>query len=237
MLVGLALVGVGTFFAQATATGFVGRAATTDRGSASGIYLACYFLGGLVGTAVLGQVFDRLGWAACVAGVGAGPRRWRRGSPRGLKMAAARQGLVTGRGRIVSGTTACLPLSRPASAVKSAGARPCRSTRPAIRPSEITPKAVWLRRRELLAGAAALGLAGSIAEPAAAAALAAAKSPLSTDEPPTPLEDITSYNNYYEFGTDKDDPARNADTLTTQPWTVKVDGLVAKPATISSRTS
>ena len=70
VLAGLALVGVGTFFAQATATGFVGRAATTDRGSASGIYLACYFLGGLVGTAVLGQLFDRLGWAACVAGIG-----------------------------------------------------------------------------------------------------------------------------------------------------------------------
>ena len=63
------LVGVGTFFAQAAATGFVGRAATTDRGSASGIYLACYFFGGLVGSAVLGQLFDRLGWAACVAGV------------------------------------------------------------------------------------------------------------------------------------------------------------------------
>ena len=43
----------------------------TDRGSASGIYLACYFFGGLVGTAVLGQLFDRLGWAACVAGIGA----------------------------------------------------------------------------------------------------------------------------------------------------------------------
>jgi predicted MFS family arabinose efflux permease len=71
VLAGLALVGVGSFFAQATATGFVGRAATTDRGSASGIYLACYFFGGLVGTAVLGQVFDRFGWAACVAGVGA----------------------------------------------------------------------------------------------------------------------------------------------------------------------
>ena len=70
VLLGLALVGVGTFFAQATATGFVGRAATTDRGAASGLYLASYFLGGLVGTAVLGQVFDRLGWAACVAGVG-----------------------------------------------------------------------------------------------------------------------------------------------------------------------
>jgi predicted MFS family arabinose efflux permease len=70
LLIGLALVGVGTFFAQATATGFVGRAATTDRGSASGLYLASYFLGGLVGSAVLGQVFDRLGWTACVAGIG-----------------------------------------------------------------------------------------------------------------------------------------------------------------------
>ncbi len=66
---GLALVGVGTFFAQATATGFVSRAATGDRGSASGIYLACYFLGGLVGSAVLGQIFDRLGWPALVAGL------------------------------------------------------------------------------------------------------------------------------------------------------------------------
>jgi predicted MFS family arabinose efflux permease len=64
-------VGVGTFFAQAAATGFVGRVATTDRGSASGIYLACYFFGGIVGTAVLGQLFDRLGWTACVAGIAA----------------------------------------------------------------------------------------------------------------------------------------------------------------------
>jgi len=71
VIVGLMLVGVGTFFAQAVATGFVGRAATADRGSASGIYLACYFLGGLVGTAVLGQLFDRFGWIACVAGIGA----------------------------------------------------------------------------------------------------------------------------------------------------------------------
>jgi MFS transporter, YNFM family, putative membrane transport protein len=70
VLWGMVLVGVGTFFAQAAATGFVSRAATTDRGSASGIYLACYFLGGLVGSAVLGLVFDRSGWPACVAGVG-----------------------------------------------------------------------------------------------------------------------------------------------------------------------
>ena len=69
VLAGLALVGVGTFFAQAVATGFVGRAASVDRGAASGLYLACYFAGGLVGSAVLGQVFDRLGWGACVAGI------------------------------------------------------------------------------------------------------------------------------------------------------------------------
>jgi YNFM family putative membrane transporter len=69
VLVGLMLVGVGTFFAQATATGFVGRAATIDRGSASGIYLACYFFGGIVGSLVLGQLFDHFGWAACVAGI------------------------------------------------------------------------------------------------------------------------------------------------------------------------
>jgi YNFM family putative membrane transporter len=71
VLAGLMLVGVGTFFAQATATGFVGRAATTNRGSASGIYLACYFFGGIVGSIVLGQLFDHFGWAACVAGIAA----------------------------------------------------------------------------------------------------------------------------------------------------------------------
>jgi predicted MFS family arabinose efflux permease len=70
VLTGMVLVAVGTFFAQATTTGFVGRAATTDRASANGIYLASYFLGGLVGAAVLGQVFDGLGWGAAVAGVG-----------------------------------------------------------------------------------------------------------------------------------------------------------------------
>jgi predicted MFS family arabinose efflux permease len=70
VLTGMVLVGAGTFLAQATTTGFVSRAATADRGSASGIYLASYFTGGLVGTAILGQVFDRIGWAACVAGIG-----------------------------------------------------------------------------------------------------------------------------------------------------------------------
>jgi predicted MFS family arabinose efflux permease len=71
VLAGMVLVGIGTFFAQACATGFVGQAARDNRGVASGTYLACYFLGGLVGSAVLGQLFDRLGWTACITGVGA----------------------------------------------------------------------------------------------------------------------------------------------------------------------
>jgi len=71
VLAGLALVGVGTFFAQATATGFVGRAAMGDRGAASGLYLASYFLGGLAGSATLGPVFDAFGWSATVGGIGA----------------------------------------------------------------------------------------------------------------------------------------------------------------------
>lgn len=71
VVVGLACVGAGTFFAQATATGFVGRAASHDPSSASGMYLASYFLGGLVGAAVIGQLFQQLGWPAAVAAVGA----------------------------------------------------------------------------------------------------------------------------------------------------------------------
>ena len=65
------VLGVGTFFAQAIATGFVGRAATADRGSASGIYLTSYFTGGLVGSAVLGRAYELFDWGGCVAGIGA----------------------------------------------------------------------------------------------------------------------------------------------------------------------
>ena len=71
VLIGMVLVGAGTFFAQACATGFVGRAATSDRGAASGLYLASYFFGGLIGSAVLGVLFDMFGWTACVGGVAA----------------------------------------------------------------------------------------------------------------------------------------------------------------------
>ena len=70
VLTGLVLVAVGTFFAQAAATGFVSRSAKTERGAASGIYLASYYLGGLVGSAVLGIVFDSFGWIATVAALG-----------------------------------------------------------------------------------------------------------------------------------------------------------------------
>jgi predicted MFS family arabinose efflux permease len=69
VIVGLACVGAGTFFAQASATGFVGRTATADPGSASGLYLASYFLGGLVGAAGVGQLFQHVGWPAAVAAV------------------------------------------------------------------------------------------------------------------------------------------------------------------------
>ena len=71
ILAGLALVAAGTFFAQAAATGFVSRAALTDRGAASGLYLASYYVGGLTGTALLGPLYQAFGWTACVAAIGA----------------------------------------------------------------------------------------------------------------------------------------------------------------------
>ncbi|HTR16468.1 MAG TPA: MFS transporter [Acetobacteraceae bacterium] len=69
VLAGLVLVGVGTFLAQAIATSTVGAAATGERAAASGMYLAAYYLGGLLGTAVLGQVYQHFGWNGCVVGV------------------------------------------------------------------------------------------------------------------------------------------------------------------------
>jgi len=70
VLLGMVLVGVGTFFAQAIGTGYVGRAAKSDRATASGLYLASYYLGGLAGAAVIGQLFDRYGWDLSVAVIG-----------------------------------------------------------------------------------------------------------------------------------------------------------------------
>ena len=99
-----------------------------------------------------------------------------------------------------------------------------------IASSEITPRDIYLRRRDFLAGTAAIGAAGFFGAPALAAKLDAAKSKYSTDDKLTSLKDVTTYNNYYEFGVDKSDPAANAKTLKTTPWTVKVDGLVNKAA-------
>ncbi len=109
--------------------------------------------------------------------------------------------------------------------------------------SEITPKATYLNRRTLIQGlAGAAATAASSAWPALAqggrpgkgAALAANRSEVAgataTDKP-TSYADITSYNNYYEFGTDKSDPARTAGTLKPRPWTVVVEGEVKKPGT------
>jgi methionine sulfoxide reductase catalytic subunit len=88
-----------------------------------------------------------------------------------------------------------------------------------------------MRRREFMAAGGALAVCALAPCLARATPLAAAKSPLSTtQESLTPLQSITSYNNFYEFGTDKQDPAKQAHTLQTKPWTVKVDGLVAKAA-------
>ncbi len=85
--------------------------------------------------------------------------------------------------------------------------------------SDVTPEAVWMTRRQWMTGAVALG---AMAGPAAAS---------STDEEPNTWEEITSYNNFYEFGTGKDDPKRNAGALTTDPWSIVIDGLVERPGT------
>jgi len=95
--------------------------------------------------------------------------------------------------------------------------------------SDVTPKADRLNRRQIMAGAAAMGL-GTIANPALAAFDPVA-SAFSTDEEPNSFEDITTYNNFYEFGTGKTDPAQNAGGLVTDPWSVVIDGLVERPGT------
>jgi sulfoxide reductase catalytic subunit YedY len=83
-----------------------------------------------------------------------------------------------------------------------------------IRPSEISPYGAYLNRRQLIGAGIALSLGSLLARTVRADTLAAAKSPLSTDEEPTALKYVTSYNNYYEFGTDKSDPSQNAHSLT-----------------------
>ena len=88
-----------------------------------------------------------------------------------------------------------------------------------LRDKDVTDEAAFLNRRQLMAGAAAgMGLAGVGAAQARAQELE-----------PTSYDDVTTYNNYYEFGTGKGDPVDHAHMLTTQPWTVKIDGLVDRP--------
>lgn len=113
-------------------------------------------------------------------------------------------------------------------------------------PSDITPQAVYQQRRSLLkrwasgaAGATLASWAGrealaqtAIPRPGKLAPLPGVQSKVAgavTLEKPTAYQDASTYNNFYEFGTDKADPARNAHTLKTQPWTVEVEGLVKKP--------
>ena len=111
-----------------------------------------------------------------------------------------------------------------------------------IAPSEITPKALYLRRREFIQGiAAGAGLiaAGGLGALAVSPEVRAQtkipgvkESPFSTDEKPNSFEDITSYNNFYELGTDKADPKRNAHLLQPRPWTLRVDGECDAPGEI-----
>ena len=113
--------------------------------------------------------------------------------------------------------------------------------------SEITPRAVYEDRRRMLqwmaggaagaalatwAGREALAQSAGVPRPGKLAALASARSAVAgavTMEKLTDYKDVSTYNNFYEFGTDKADPARNAHTLKTTPWTVEVEGLVKKP--------
>src|SRR5580704_10798710 len=110
--------------------------------------------------------------------------------------------------------------------------------------SEITPKSTYMNRRTFIVGAAAAGaaLAGgfylrehldssdtSSVQANGAKLSGIVKSPFSTTETPTSLKDITNYNNYYEFSTDKYEPNGLAKDFRTRPWTVAIDGLVKKP--------
>jgi len=92
-----------------------------------------------------------------------------------------------------------------------------------LRWSDVTPRADWLSRRAILAGAGALAASPVLAK------IAAEPSIYSTDETPNTLEDISGYNNFYEFGTGKEDPAAYSRHFTTDPWAVAIDGMVDRP--------
>src|SRR5580693_9457619 len=111
--------------------------------------------------------------------------------------------------------------------------------------SDVTPRDIYLHRRKFLYG---MGLAGGLAlagesladliNPSLRAYASTklpglAESPFSTTEKITPEQVVTTYNNYYEFGTEKGDPAKNAQKFVTSPWTVSVEGECAKPRKFS----
>ena len=104
-----------------------------------------------------------------------------------------------------------------------------------VRSSEITPKSLYMNRRHFLGTAAArAALAPLLASTPAAASVkleGVVKRAFRTDEEQTPHDDITSYNNFYEFGTGKGDPVRNSRFFKTKPWSVAVEGAVEKPGT------
>src|SRR5262245_53432117 len=107
--------------------------------------------------------------------------------------------------------------------------------------SDITPQSVFNTRRRWLAAMGAVAALGPRAAwPQASAAAKSAPLPGARSAVPgaitmdkqTPLADATSYNNFYEFGTDKSDPAQHAHTLKTRPWTVAIEGEVKKPLSL-----
>ncbi|HUJ20072.1 MAG TPA: protein-methionine-sulfoxide reductase catalytic subunit MsrP [Bryobacteraceae bacterium] len=101
---------------------------------------------------------------------------------------------------------------------------------PDFRYSEVTPKRLYLNRRRFLTGLPVAGAALLAGRAAAGTKLEGlTKGPFSTTEKVTPYNDVTHYNNYYEFGTGKEQPAELAQKLKTSPWTVKVEGAVSKP--------
>ena len=109
-----------------------------------------------------------------------------------------------------------------------------------IKPSEITDRQLYLNRRKFIGNSAKFGMAGALLNTLSiTAALAGTKlstlrnDELSTDEELTPYDDITSYNNFYEFGTHKSDPSKNSALFTPQPWSVVVDGECMKPGAYS----
>ncbi len=100
--------------------------------------------------------------------------------------------------------------------------------RPDIPSSEITEERIYVDRRKFLATGSLLGVAAATG--ALPGCLKASPSEAEADDKLTPYKDVTTYNNYYEFGTGKEDPAENAGSFRTSPWSVTVEGLVKKPA-------